>query len=79
MKGGSFDVRVQVVGMFLHVDKNGVTGGLFGGHSSGGGSSSMNSASSGCGIETSDGLVNIDIDIRFVNDFPVWSAVIIIY
>jgi hypothetical protein len=79
MKGGSFDVRVQAVGMVLHIDKNRVTGGLFGGHSSSGGGSNMNSASSGCGIETSDGLVNIHIDIRFVNDFPLWSAMIIIY
>jgi hypothetical protein len=70
MKGRSLGFRVRWRIVVLNIDKNRVTGGLFRGHNRGGGGGSVDSASSGSRSKASDGLVDIDIDIGFVNNFP---------
>lgn len=60
--------------MFVNVDKNGVARGLFGGNDRGSSGGSVDSAGSGRRSKTSDGLVDINIDIGFVNNFPVQLA-----
>jgi hypothetical protein len=75
---GSLDIGRVFLRVFFNVDQNRVSWGLLSGHCSGSGSSCVNSAGSGCGSKTSDSLVYIDVDIGFVNNFPVWSVILII-
>lgn len=61
-------VRRRIV--ILNVDKNGIARGLLRGDNRSGGGGGMDSASSGGRSKTADGLVDINIDIGFINDFP---------
>src|SRR6478752_4033436 len=74
----SLDIGRVILGVFFNVDQNRVAWGLLSGHCSGSGSSCVNSAGSGRGSKTSDSLVYIDVYVGFVNNFPVWSVILII-